>query len=116
MNVYISGKIGSDTITEPIRRKFAKAQAFLESLGCKVTNPVSSEEQAIFREFDETLDKVYTGKDSYAHHLFYDISSLMYCDAIFMLSDYKDSPGARAELAFAQAIGMEVVYQDGLFE
>ena len=40
----------------------------------------------------------------------------MYCDAIFMLSDYKDSPGARAELAFAQAIGMEVVYQDGLFE
>lgn len=116
MNIYISGKIGSDTITEPIRRKFSKAQDFLESLGHKVTNPVSSEEQAIFREFDETLDKVYTGKDSYAHHLFYDISSLMYCDAIFMLSDYKDSPGARAELAFAQAIGMEVVYQDGLFE
>ncbi len=49
-----------------------------------------------------------TPSEFYRLCLFEDIRALSTCDAICLLPDWRDSPGAKAELAFAKAIGIEV--------
>lgn len=39
------------------------------------------------------------------------LSMLRPCDTIYMLNDWQDSKGAKVELAFAEAQGMDVIYQ-----
>lgn len=51
-------------------------------------------------------------QDYYAETLLQDLDWLKKCDAIYLLSDYQDSPGALVELAFARAIGIDVIYED----
>lgn len=41
-----------------------------------------------------------------------DVAALKQCDAIYMLSGWEGSKGAKAEKALAEWIGLEVVYQD----
>lgn len=35
------------------------------------------------------------------------------CDAIYMLSNWQDSPGACHELEYARSLGKPVIYQEG---
>ena len=47
--------------------------------------------------------------DFYAYCLLTDMMALTKMDAICMLPDWESSPGAKAELAFAKAIGLKVL-------
>lgn len=40
-----------------------------------------------------------------------DLALLDRCDAIYMLENHTDSPGAQKELAHAQALGLDIYYQ-----
>ena len=45
-----------------------------------------------------------------------DFHVLSTCDAIYMLRGWEESKGATAELAFAMAIGLKILYEDGAQE
>ena len=51
----------------------------------------------------------------YAYALLRDMMVLATCDAIYMLPDFLDSKGAKAEHAFAVATGKKVYYAEELF-
>ena len=40
-----------------------------------------------------------------------DLEILSRCDAIYMLSNYRESRGAMAELALAKKLGLQVIYE-----
>ena len=44
-----------------------------------------------------------------------DLEIISRCDAIYMLNNWKDSKGAKMELAKAQELGLEVFYEGELF-
>lgn len=50
-------------------------------------------------------------KDKYPDVLQEDIGLIRGCDAIFLLNGWEESPGAKAEKAFADAIGLHVIEQ-----
>lgn len=106
MKVYISGKIGEEVISDATREKFARAEKILGALGYDVFNPVTS---GLGKMADNHA--IATGHSFYREILALDIEALNNCDAIFMLPDYEESPGALAELAFARAVGMVEMYQ-----
>lgn len=41
-----------------------------------------------------------------------DLQELAKCDAICMLPDWIESPGAEVEFRFAKAIGLEIMYKN----
>ena len=47
--------------------------------------------------------------DFYRYVLLRDLMVMATCDAILLLADWRDSQGAKTELAFARAVGMEVL-------
>ena len=101
--VYISGKIGEEVLSEATREKFASAEKFLKAKGYKVFNPTTSGYGAIA----ENTAKA-NGTTFYREILLLDIMALQQCDIICLLPDWDDSPGAKAELYFAEAIGLKV--------
>ena len=117
MRVYISGKIGEEVISDATREKFAKAEMMLKSRGYEVTNPVSDRCQLLLAySLADEVRKNGPVKDIYAFALVTDIVSIWKdCDAIYMLPDFLDSKGAKAEHAFAIATGKQVYYADELF-
>ena len=48
---------------------------------------------------------------AYKDYLYEDIGFLTVCDTIFMCKGWYDSNGCFAELAFAKAIGLKILYQ-----
>lgn len=60
---------------------------------------------------DSKFERFGLGKPSYADYLVNDISCLKHCDAILMCEGWEESPGCRAEKAFAEAIGLKIMYQ-----
>lgn len=118
MRVYISGKIGEKVISEATRRKFNIIQEALAFEGRDVFNPTDTEwyeslekQFPIDRASQPNGDKV----SFYAYALLRDLMVLATCDAIYMLPDFLDSPGAKAEYAFAIASGLKVYYDDELY-
>ena len=101
--VYISGKIGEEVLSEATREKFASAEKCLKAKGYKVFNPTTSGYDAIA----ENAAKA-NGTTFYREILLLDIMALQQCDIICLLPDWDDSPGAKAELYFAMAIGLKV--------
>ena len=117
MKVYISGKIGEEVLSEATREKFARAEAMLRAQGYEVRNPASQESQGLLR-YSWGMEKAKHGCDGdfYSFALVTDIVSIWKdCDAVYMLPDFLDSPGAKAEHAFAIATGKQVYYADELF-
>lgn len=117
MLVYISGKIGEKVISAATRKKFENVQKMLEAHGHQVFNPTSDEWQKYLRTWmkgHETYLKNHKISE-YAETLRLDIGTLNECDAIYMLPDFIDSPGAKAEHAFAIASKIHVYYDDELY-
>lgn len=103
MKVYISGKIGEEVLSDATREKFASAEKFLKKKGHKVFNPTKSGYGKIAE-----YNAIVNGTTFYKEILLLDIMALQRCDMICMLPDWSDSPGAKAELFFAEAIGLKV--------
>ena len=109
MKVYISGKIGEETLSEGTRLKFARAEKFLRQKGYEVFNPTTSglgqnaEEQAKVADYNTSF---------YQEIMLLDLAQLARCDAILMLEDWAESPGANVELDFAMATGKQCFWQD----
>lgn len=107
MKVYISGRIGEEVISEETRLKFAKAEAMLKAKGFEVFNPTCDEWQRHVRmmyEKDRNAKEPWLeGKfpDLYGYTLLRDQMVLSTKDAIYMLADWRQSPGATAEYHFA---------------
>ena len=114
--IYISGKISEEVISEATRQKFAKAEELLnECFGEEnivVINPAADHIQ-------DALKMHYSMKGVnpwYEETLLYMLHWLESCTAIYMLPDFLDSPGAKAEHAFAIATKKKIFYADELFK
>ena len=79
-----------------VRRKFAIHGANLESLGHEVINPLELHKEA----------KTWCG------YMITDIKALLTCQAIYMLSDWESSKGAKIEHDIAKRMGIRVFYQN----
>ena len=96
IRAYISGEM--DGKPED-KERFKKAEDTLNALGIETVNPAE-----IFKD-DKLL--------GYAGVLLFDMWMISGCNAIYMLPDWKESRRARAEKAFAEAIGLCVMYDKG---
>ena len=90
MKIYIAGKI---TGFPGYRQHFAAAEARLAKLGFSVMNP------AWHGEYPE-----------FAYEDYFEVGKamLLRCDAIFLLDNWMESPGAAKERAIAEKRGMRV--------
>ena len=95
MRVYISGKITGDNYAEVVE-KFADAEAQISDLQYFPINPIKN-----------GLPPIATWDE----HMVKDIELLLTCDAIYMLTDWEESKGARIEHFIAAEKGMELWYQ-----
>jgi hypothetical protein len=94
MKIYISGKITG--IEDKAPGIFEAAQKRLGSLGHEVVNPIT-----INHEHDK----------SWGSYMKADVKALCDCDAIYMLSNWKDSRGATIERKIAMLLGLSVIYE-----
>ena len=114
--IYISGKMGEKVLSEATVKKFEVAQEKLLSEGWAVINPASDafqrDAQMHVKIKEKKWQKLDHGEfDWYAWLLLWDMHSLALCDAIYMLSDWQDSPGATAEYYYAKACGKEIIFE-----
>jgi hypothetical protein len=125
MKVYISGKIGEEEISDATYRKFLDAVKLLTVEGHEPFNPCSIKwvkflKERYAKELVLLKQPIISGQlpGFYAYCLINDMMELSLMDAICMLPDWESSPGAKAELAFAQAIGLKVfeLNKNGIIE
>ncbi len=90
MKIYISGKI---TGNPDFKEQFAAAEEQLREDGHAVLNPAA------------------LGQGGFKHEEYLHIGFAMIdvCNAIYMLDTWKDSPGAKAELAYAFTLKKKVM-------
>ena len=100
MRIYISGKITGD---ENYEKKFAEKEQELKNIfpKCKIINPVKISKKV------QRLIK----NPSMADYMKADIKKLMKCNVVYMLDDYSDSRGAKAELEIAKVLSIKIVYE-----
>lgn len=116
--IYISGKMGEKVLSEKTIAKFNAAQARLENEGWEVVNPASAQFQreaervVMMEEARWRNDKNEGDFDWYSYILLFDLYIIAPCDAIYMLSDWTDSPGATSEHAYAKACKKEIIYEN----
>lgn len=94
MKVYLSGKITGDV---GYRQKFEAVQNELTSYGYVVFNP------AVLPDGFE-----------YEDYMSLDLLILSRCDAIYLLRDWKNSPGAKRELEEAKRLGLQILDEDSI--
>ena len=125
MRIYISGKIGEEELSSATIWKFRDAEsALLDLRFAKFRDAESALLDLRFAPFNPCCDiwqrqlrKGYEAErkllgslalDYYTYVLREDINELSRYDAICLLPDWRQSKGARAELAFAQATGKKI--------
>ena len=64
------------------------------------------------KEVAERLEDYKPMKPRYKDYLLADMEAIAHCDAIFMCNGWYDSKGCFAEIAFASALGLEVLHQN----
>ncbi len=106
IRIYISGRIGGDTIDEETRDKFHEAELHLQSLGFDVVNPTDDYTQGFIRGYACQLDVPF-----YTAALLYDLQDIASCEAVYFLKDWHLSPGSRTEFAFAKAVGKQLYFE-----
>lgn len=115
--IYISGKMGERVLSVATVKKFEVAQNKLLYDGWAVINPGSLSFQRCAQKHVKIEEKKWQKLDNgefdwYAWLLLWDMHSLALCDAIYMLSDWQDSPGATAEYYYAKACGKEIIFEN----
>lgn len=98
--IYISGPISG--VPNDNKDAFVKAKEFLHAKNWIVRTPFDPD----ILEYTKKL-----GENSWQNYMKPDIMALMECDAIYMLSTYAASRGARIEKLLAEELGYEVYYQ-----
>jgi len=128
MRVYISGKIGEESPSPETLAKFKRAEDMLKGKGYKVFNPTKSglgrsadlmrhvhirlaERIKGFCDLIAELDYFQT-RDWYSCILLLDLGELSWCDSIYMLPDWKQSPGATVEYYYAIATKKKLLFGD----
>lgn len=96
MKVYISGKI-SGLEEEEYRARFGAAEGRLKAAGHSVMNPAWMKSQSDFAWMD---------------YIYIALAMLDVCDAVYMLSNWKDSRGAKIEHAYAKGQGKKIMYEE----
>ena len=115
--IYISGKMGEKSLSEATKEKFAQAEARLKSEGWDPINPATSEYQdyiqGVLAEACEDWQQGDMEGDfnEYGEMLMLDLHIIILCDAIYMLADWRQSPGARVEHEYAKALGKDIRYE-----
>jgi hypothetical protein len=101
MKIYIAGKITGLDWYEAFNN-FCKADDMLVAAGHEPINPMKkvSEQEGY----------------SWADYMKEDIPLLLSCDAIYLLSDWGDSKGARLEKVIAEELGMELIFESRVVE
>ena len=114
MKVYISGKIGEKVISDETRQKFAAAERLMLEKGHGVFNPTDPDWIVCLRQNYNSAVVSFGNEvvSKYEYTLLKDIVKLSKADAIYMLADWRQSPGARAEYAFAEAVGKRFFFED----
>lgn len=114
--IYISGKIGSDVITQKIYDKFKAAQDLFLEKGWRVFNPCNEKFQIDIAKHvgieKRKHKKAGVELNEYSWILLYDLHMLAYCDAIYLLRDWSHSDGARTEYYFAVGSKKQIIFQD----
>lgn len=110
MRVYISGKIGEEYPSPETLAKFKAVDDMLRGRGYEVFNPTTSglghdADEAVLQARDLGLETTW-----YAEILKLDLDALSFCDAIYLLEDWQQSPGAKSEYQFALATGKRVFF------
>ena len=96
MRTYISGKITGLDIEEA-KKNFKEAEDQLTNIDLIPVNP---------------MEIVPENKDfKWEDYMLADIKELFKCEAIFMLSNWRDSKGARIERAIAYEMELTIFYQ-----
>lgn len=96
MKIYIAGKISGLNRYDVIN-KFEAAQKPLVANGHQVFIP------SVLPAYDEVSHEDYL-------HICYAMIDI--CDAVYMLSDWQQSKGARMELQYAADYRKEILYED----
>lgn len=92
---YIAGKISDLPLREYIHN-FTEAKKEVEDLGFIPISPT---------DLPHSHDKTWL---SYMRE---DLKALLSCDAIYMLSNWESSTGAKIEFNLAYELGIKVIYQ-----
>lgn len=102
MKIYISGKMKGLSAEEYLKN-FNDAEEYLLQRGfTDVVNPAKLYHQALMASIQPT----------YRDALATDIAMLATCDVIYMLANWTDSPGAMAELSYAKACDILIIYEN----
>lgn len=99
MIIYISGKIKNNP---NYKEDFANAEKVINEVGHTPLNPP---------KLDLALPKL-----SYEKYMRIDYALIDIADCIYMLSNWQDSNGAKAEHAYAKSLGKEIIYEEEYLE
>lgn len=120
--IYISGKMGERILSEKTIEKFRRAERQMLDAGWTVMNPASEKFQKEMKyhvqiekvkwELEQENGSDWGEFDWYAWVLLYDLHMMTACEAVYMLKDWQQSNGARAEYAFAVACRKTVIFEE----
>ena len=99
--IYISGKI---TNNPNWKEQFKVAEMKLKASG---ENNVIINPEYIGQELEKEIEH-----PTYKDYMQADLRTLLICNTIYMLSNWKESKGATLEHSIAEALGMEIIYED----
>jgi len=106
--IYIAGKVSGADLEET-KRKFQEAEDWIwEWL------TYEKDDTVFFFKIQNIINPTRLGltfKDSWLKCMIICIYNLLKCNAIYMLSDWKDSDGACIEYWIAKKLGYKIYYQ-----
>ena len=94
--IYISGKITGLSIEEAMENFLKAEKHLIDKCDCYVINPMNK--------------PIEEGK-TWGQYMLEDIEKLFECEAIYMLSNWEDSKGAKIEYAIAKNMGKVILYE-----
>jgi hypothetical protein len=116
--VYIAGPMRSNAHKSYENYNFDAfdiAEHQLRELGMIPISPASMdrlfEGYGLYPPLEETTGNKVYDQHSLLRFISRDLNAIGYCDAIYMLQGWEDSKGARVELALAQFLQLEIIYE-----